>query len=338
MVKEGDRYRFYDEDRNAYLCVTSLKGFGTQEDLDHNSLASVNFSGGNASIVFLGSNTRNMVQYDTNYTFGGSSFSCYNTPKTSVQLYKKYRYTAQSSEELKGLNDGADFRLESSLLVTCVNGEYVYTYDMANDAYSLIIQENSGVAPGHILEDSWCGKVSIVNGQTRLIPDAPLVKVGYATENIPEPLEVTAENFFAVMTAAADARPVKLCNLHVAESTWADETVMATLQPNVNQAPAMNGVRGASQQVPQVALRNVFGQNIANDNPLGYDYIDGMANVAGNTMEVYPTILGASHNIVTEIETISTDNAAPAKVTYYDLSGRPVANPSNGIFIQVNGP
>ena len=337
VVEEANGYRFFDESRNAYLCATSKNGnyIGTQTTLDDNSLAAVSISGGNATIKFQGSNSRNMVQYDTRLF--GASFSCYNTTKTSVQLYKRYYKQAESSEELKNLEDGAEFKLESTLQVTFVCNEYVYTFDMDYATFILIIQQNSGLLPGDILENSWHGKVTIVDGQCQLIPDAPLVKVGSSEQDIPEPVAVTAENLFETLTAAADAQPVRLYNVNVEASSSADEPVTATLQPNVAKAPAINGLSRASQQAPQVVLRDKFGTALASDTPLSYDYIDGMANIVGNTIEVYPTTLGDAHNIATEIETISTDTAAPAQATYYDLSGRRVANPANGVFIQVHG-
>ena len=82
------QYAFYDEDADGYLYAASSSNnyMRTQADVDANASWTITISSGLTSVVAQGTNTRNVMQYNT-----GGMFSCYATAsQKAVDLYKYY--------------------------------------------------------------------------------------------------------------------------------------------------------------------------------------------------------------------------------------------------------
>ena len=77
-----------DEDNPAYLYAASSSSnwLRTEDTPDNNAKATISFdSEGNATITFQGSNTRNLLKYNSS----SSIFSCYKSGQLDVQIYKE---------------------------------------------------------------------------------------------------------------------------------------------------------------------------------------------------------------------------------------------------------
>ena len=89
-AQEGGTWAFYDSSKNGYLYAasSSKNHLKTQTTLNDNGKATVTIAsdGGAASIIFQGSNTHNVLQY--NYNNGSPIFACYGSASQSpVYLY-----------------------------------------------------------------------------------------------------------------------------------------------------------------------------------------------------------------------------------------------------------
>lgn len=98
LGKNGDDFTFYDGAGYLYASSSSSNYIDTEADLDanNNGLWDITInSEGATSIVAKGSNTHNILQYNSN----NPRFSCYgNTGQKPVVLYKKANYTRTISE------------------------------------------------------------------------------------------------------------------------------------------------------------------------------------------------------------------------------------------------
>lgn len=88
LGKYNGNYNFYDPIEGGYLYAASSSNnhLKTQTKLNDNGGASISFdSNGNAKIQFQGSNTKNLLGYNKQYTL----FSCYESAQKEIQLYRK---------------------------------------------------------------------------------------------------------------------------------------------------------------------------------------------------------------------------------------------------------
>lgn len=102
-AQEGGTWAFYDSSKNGYLyAASSTKNhLKTQTTLNDNGKATVTIAsdGGAASIIFQGSNTHNVLQY--NYNNGSPIFACYGSASQSpVYLYHYVAPTGTTDPEL----------------------------------------------------------------------------------------------------------------------------------------------------------------------------------------------------------------------------------------------
>lgn len=84
---QDDTYTFYDAAESGYLYAASSSSnhLKAQSTADTNSDATIAIADGDATITFKGSNSRNVVKYNTNSTI----FSCYASGQQGVQLYRR---------------------------------------------------------------------------------------------------------------------------------------------------------------------------------------------------------------------------------------------------------
>jgi hypothetical protein len=82
LVKEGDYWYFYTGSGYLYAASSSGNYLRTKEEKDDNAKAAISISNGNASVVFQGTNTRNVMQYNSQL------FACYaSASQKPIQLY-----------------------------------------------------------------------------------------------------------------------------------------------------------------------------------------------------------------------------------------------------------
>ena len=86
LVGTAGAWYFYDNQRGyLYAASSSSNHLKTQNEADDNAKATINISGGDATIVFQGSYTHNILRYNS----GSNLFSCYTSGQAPVQIYKE---------------------------------------------------------------------------------------------------------------------------------------------------------------------------------------------------------------------------------------------------------
>ena len=84
---EGDANGWYFNTGSGYIYAASSSSnhLKTETEADDNAKASISISDGDATIQFQGSNTRNLLKYNS----GSSIFACYSSGQSPVQIYSK---------------------------------------------------------------------------------------------------------------------------------------------------------------------------------------------------------------------------------------------------------
>ena len=84
---EGDANGWYFNTGSGYIYAASSSSnhLKTETEADDNAKASISISDGDATIQFQGSNTRNLLKYNS----GSSLFACYSSGQSPVQIYRK---------------------------------------------------------------------------------------------------------------------------------------------------------------------------------------------------------------------------------------------------------
>lgn len=84
---EGDANGWYFNTGSGYIYAASSSSnhLKTETEADDNAKASISISDGDATIQFQGSNTRNLLKYNST----NSIFSCYSSGQQPVQIYSK---------------------------------------------------------------------------------------------------------------------------------------------------------------------------------------------------------------------------------------------------------
>lgn len=178
---EGNSNGWYFNTGNGYIYAASSTGnqLKTESEADDNAKANITFSSGNANIVFQGSNTRNVLQYNPNTQNNNPLFSCYGSASQQpVQIYKLNGTTTevdtthvQTIQELNTLvEENEQFVFDGN--VTCIKqyGQYLYIGD--NTGGALIFggidkqYETANMIPG-----GWTGKKVIYNKPTSSHPE-----------------------------------------------------------------------------------------------------------------------------------------------------------------------
>lgn len=116
-TKNSTTYWTFSVGTNKWLyAASSSKNYlKTQTTLDDNGKWSISISSGNATITAQGTNTRNLLKYNSN----DDLFSCYSSGQQAVQIYKKAVASCSNKVALtKGTPSNGTFSLNKS------NGSY----------------------------------------------------------------------------------------------------------------------------------------------------------------------------------------------------------------------
>lgn len=84
LEEASDAWYFHTNDGYLYAASSSSNQLKASSTADGKNRASIEIGDGNATIKFLGSNTRNLLRYNSN-----KLFSCYSSGQTPVQIYRK---------------------------------------------------------------------------------------------------------------------------------------------------------------------------------------------------------------------------------------------------------
>lgn len=87
ILLEGSEGAWYFHTNNGYLCAVSSDNnyLKTTNTINDYAKATISIADAEATIKFLGKNTRNIIRYNTTY----SIFSCYTSGQNPVQIYRK---------------------------------------------------------------------------------------------------------------------------------------------------------------------------------------------------------------------------------------------------------
>ena len=90
LEKDGDKYLFNVGDGYLYAASSGSNYLKTKEDADANAKATISISNGDAAIIFQGSNTHNVIRFNSSTT--PPIFSCYassSSVKDEPQIYRE---------------------------------------------------------------------------------------------------------------------------------------------------------------------------------------------------------------------------------------------------------
>ncbi len=90
ILLEGYEGTWYFHTNNGYLCAVSSDNnyLKTTNTINDYAKATITITDGDATVKFLGKNTRNIIMYNSSSQYGGL-FSCYSSGQNPVQLYRK---------------------------------------------------------------------------------------------------------------------------------------------------------------------------------------------------------------------------------------------------------
>ena len=344
----GDGYLSYMQTGNNLTTVTTIS---TTAD---RTKAAITIFEGNADILFylIAADKDKGSSIYLQYNAGSPRFSCYKNTQKKVQVYKlDAPKECVELSEAKALADGAKFCLDAELLVLKKHDDRLYVYDKNEGSYAVVVLPENELVAGSIVTDKWNGTVTVVDGQKRLVPDAMLTASGEESE-----FDVnTYAKLIGIDNAAdledADAAPVRLENVSVA-NTWtenASATFTIFLASKTEPDPELDPVDGKEIKIVRragttfkgVTTRNVFGLPLnaaAPEEGMGllYDEILVFANATDSGIEVYPSAFSGAPQGTTGIETITADDTV-GETYFVDLTGRRVAQPTTGVYLKVSG-
>ena len=111
LEKDGSNILFNVGNGYLYAASSGSNYLKTETAADDNAKATVSISGGNATITFQGSNTRNRMRFNPNS--GNPIFSCYGSTSTAGSLPQIYRET-----QAQQAKDDSDLTITSSSSLT----------------------------------------------------------------------------------------------------------------------------------------------------------------------------------------------------------------------------
>ncbi len=186
LLAEGtvdNTYGFFDSNSNGYLyAASSSKNYlRTETTLTANSSASIAIDGSSyeATIIFQGSNTRNMIRYNSSSTL----FSCYSSGQNPVYLFKEFNNTSTPTLAAPTFNpeNGFEFTSPFELTITAEAGATIYYTLDGNDPTT---ESDVYSAPIEISETTTVKAYAVADGYT----DSPIAT---ATYNYVDPNAVT---------------------------------------------------------------------------------------------------------------------------------------------------
>lgn len=88
FILEGSEGAWSFKTNNGYLCAVSTDNnyLRTTTAINNYAKATIAIEDGNATVTFLGKNTRNIIRYNSQ---NGGLFSCYSSGQNPIQLYRK---------------------------------------------------------------------------------------------------------------------------------------------------------------------------------------------------------------------------------------------------------
>jgi len=148
ITLEGSSEGWYFNAGNGYLYAASSGSnwLRTEEEADDNAKATIGIaSNGDATIKFQGTNTRNLLRFNSN----SGIFSCYGSGQSLVQLYKKVTVDVTVTEggALNGKFYATYSNAEKALDFSAVEGLKAYYVTSASTS-ALTITEASKVPAG----------------------------------------------------------------------------------------------------------------------------------------------------------------------------------------------
>ncbi|MBQ7494603.1 MAG: M6 family metalloprotease domain-containing protein [Bacteroidaceae bacterium] len=103
LEQKGTEYLFNVGSGYLYAASSSKNWLRTQTTADANSQATISISGGDATIIFQGSNSRNELRYNPNN--GNPIFSCYGSTSSVISLPQLYRKVVTPAIALQNAAD-----------------------------------------------------------------------------------------------------------------------------------------------------------------------------------------------------------------------------------------
>ena len=221
-------------------------------------------------------------------------------------------------EEVLAMANGDTFMMGTPLTVVLhPSGDARYIYVYADGKYSLLYDASKAqtLAAGDVIKSGWNGKMVYYSGLPELTTGETLATTGEAA-TVPDPAVVEAAN----ITNALVNNIVKVKGVVFAAATQSVTTVNFTgkvgdTELTFRNTFAIEAVDAGKYDVTCVV--SVFKSN---------------ATTLGSTIQLLPVMYEKDTTGIADIE--ADNNVAPV---YYNLQGVRVANPENGMFIEVRG-
>lgn len=133
LVKEENNFYFYTGEKGfLYAASSSSNNLKTQTDVDDNSKAAISFNDGNATVTFQGSNTRNLLKYNSSNTL----FSCYASGQQDVQIYKEVVKPVVAVEAPTFSVEEGTYYEPQSVELACVTEDATIKYSTDGETWS----------------------------------------------------------------------------------------------------------------------------------------------------------------------------------------------------------
>ena len=221
-------------------------------------------------------------------------------------------------EEVLAMANGDTFMMGTPLTVVLhPSGDVRYIYVYADGKYSLLYDASKAqtLAAGDVIKSGWNGKMTYYSGLPELTTSETLATTGEAA-TVPAPAEVAA----ADITNALVNNIIKVKGVEFAAATQSVTTVNFT------------GKVGDTE----LTFRNTFAIEAVDagkyDVTCVVSVFESKATTLGSTIQLLPVMYEKDTTGIADIE--ADNNVAPV---YYNLQGVRVANPENGMFIEVRG-
>ncbi|MGM9871166.1 MAG: chitobiase/beta-hexosaminidase C-terminal domain-containing protein [Muribaculaceae bacterium] len=221
-------------------------------------------------------------------------------------------------EEVLAMANGDTFMMGTPLTVVLhPSGDARYIYVYADGKYSLLYDASKvqTLAAGDVIKSGWNGKMTYYNGLPELTTSETLATTGEAA-TVPDPAVVEAAN----ITNALVNNIIKVKGVEFAADTQS--------VTNVN----FTGKVGDTE----LTFRNTFAIEAVDagkyDVTCVVSVFESKATTLGSTIQLLPVMYEKDTTGIADIE--ADNNVAPV---YYNLQGVRVANPENGMFIEVRG-
>ncbi len=221
-------------------------------------------------------------------------------------------------EEVLAMANGDTFMMGTPLTVVLhPSGDARYIYVYADGKYSLLYDASKAqtLAAGDVIKSGWNGKMTYYSGLPELTTSETLATTGEAA-TVPAPAVVEAAN----ITNAMVNNIVKVKGVVFAAATQSVNNVNFT------------GKVGDTE----LTFRNTFAIEAVDagkyDVTCVVSVFESKATTLGSTIQLLPVMYEKDTTGIADIE--ADNNVAPV---YYNLQGVRVANPENGMFIEVRG-